>query len=161
MHASLCCLIKKDNLILSQVSSLDYSLDQFPFLAMVFLAWSKLFDWLSLENIYDLHREALEFQSLGNTQVKAFPSNNDFESWRRQVKKCSCEECDCFLGRFWGYDLKKKGLKRVWLVVFRYVFDKNYDWGLCAVKNMYKMFGRYGCNCGCFLKCILLWNILK
>jgi len=31
----------------------------------------------------------------------------------------------------------------MWLVGFRYMFGKNYDWGLCAAKNMYKMFG--GC----------------
>ena len=24
---------------------------------------------------------------------------------------------------------------------FRYVFGKNYGWGLCAIKNMYKIFG--------------------
>ena len=29
----------------------------------------------------------------------------------------------------------------MWLVEFRYVFDKNYGWGLCIAKNMYKMFG--------------------
>jgi len=32
----------------------------------------------------------------------------------------------------------------VWLaliVVFRYVFGKNYSWSLCVVKNMYKIFG--------------------
>ena len=28
----------------------------------------------------------------------------------------------------------------MWLVRFRYVFGKNYSWGLCATKNMYKMF---------------------
>jgi hypothetical protein len=33
--------------------------------------------------------------------------------------------------------LKKYG--QVWLVGFTYVFVKNYDWGLCATKNMYKM----------------------
>ena len=36
---------------------------------------------------------------------------------------------------------KKISLKKVWLVVFRYVFDKNYGWGLCIIKNMYKIFG--------------------
>jgi hypothetical protein len=28
----------------------------------------------------------------------------------------------------------------VWLVGFKYVFDKNYDWSLCVAKNMYKIF---------------------
>jgi hypothetical protein len=37
--------------------------------------------------------------------------------------------------------LKKCGY--VWLVGFRYVFGKNYGWGLYAAKNMYKMFGNY------------------
>ena len=31
----------------------------------------------------------------------------------------------------------------MWLVGFRYVFGKNYGWGLCAAKNMNKMFGSY------------------
>jgi hypothetical protein len=43
----------------------------------------------------------------------------------------------------------------MWLVGFRYVFGKNYGWGLCAAKNMYKIFDNYcwKCSCGCFLKC--------
>jgi hypothetical protein len=36
---------------------------------------------------------------------------------------------------------KKISLKKVWLVGFRYVFDKNYGSSLCIAKNMYKMFG--------------------
>jgi hypothetical protein len=36
---------------------------------------------------------------------------------------------------------KKISLNIVWLVGFRYVFDKNCGWGLCAAKNMYKIFG--------------------
>jgi hypothetical protein len=28
----------------------------------------------------------------------------------------------------------------MWLVGFRYVFDKNYGWSLCVAKNMYKIF---------------------
>jgi len=35
---------------------------------------------------------------------------------------------------------KKISFKKVWLVVFRYVFGKNYGWDLYAAKNMYKMF---------------------
>jgi hypothetical protein len=31
----------------------------------------------------------------------------------------------------------------MWLVGFRYVFGKNCSWGLCAAKNMNKMFGSY------------------
>ena len=27
----------------------------------------------------------------------------------------------------------------MWLVGFRYLFGKNYGWGLCAAKNMYKI----------------------
>ena len=29
----------------------------------------------------------------------------------------------------------------MWLVEFRYVFDKNYSWSLYVAKNIYKMFG--------------------
>ena len=29
----------------------------------------------------------------------------------------------------------------MWLVGFRYEFDKNYGWDLYAAKNMYKMYG--------------------
>jgi len=47
----------------------------------------------------------------------------------------------CFLGKFCGCGLKKVSFKKVWLVGFRYVFGKNYGWGLCVAKNMYKMFG--------------------
>jgi hypothetical protein len=36
------------------------------------------------------------------------------------------------------------------------VFDKNYDWGLYAVKNMYKIFG-----CGCFSKVFFTWKCIK
>jgi hypothetical protein len=49
--------------------------------------------------------------------------------------------CVCFWGSFCGCDLKKKNFKKVWLVGFKYVFGKNYSWGLYATKNMYKMFG--------------------
>jgi len=40
------------------------------------------------------------------------------------------------LGNFCGCSFKK-----IWLVGFRYMFGKNYDWDLCVAKNMYKMFG--------------------
>jgi len=31
----------------------------------------------------------------------------------------------------------------MWLVGFRYIFGKNYDWGFYTVKNMYKIFGSF------------------
>jgi hypothetical protein len=52
----------------------------------------------------------------------------------------------------------------MWLVGFWYVFGKNYGWGLCVVKNMYKIFGNtcvWNCGCGCFSKCFLLGNVSK
>jgi hypothetical protein len=51
----------------------------------------------------------------------------------------------------------------MWLVGFRYVFGKNYGWGLCVAKNIYKMFGScvWKCGCDCFSKCFLLGNASK
>ena len=46
----------------------------------------------------------------------------------------------------------------MWLDKFRYVFGKNYGWGLCTIKNMYKIFG--SCVVA-FSKCILLGNASK
>jgi len=39
------------------------------------------------------------------------------------------------------YDLKKISFKIIWLIGFRYMFDKNCDWDLCIAKTIYKMFG--------------------
>jgi len=43
------------------------------------------------------------------------------------------------------------------------MFSKSYDWSLCVIKNMYKMFGYCvsECGCSCFSKYFLLGNALK